>query len=149
MPDNVAFHPKWSIDFTNFGTSGTPIRASVLNERIEFNRTEGEVVWTSESIDISGTPNAKISIDVPDNGGTMEPSDYIRFYYSINGGAEVLFADFTDDIGFDTQATVAGLSGNSLVIIARSNTMGGGAEDYYFDNIVVRCLLYTSPSPRD
>ncbi|MFC2099104.1 PKD-like domain-containing protein, partial [Bacteroidota bacterium] len=84
--------------------------------------------------------DVKISAFIPENGGGMEGSDYIDFFYKINGGAEVWFGGYHDDIPGTSGQTVSigGLNGNSVQIVVRSHTTGGNAEEYYFDDVIVQ-----------
>jgi hypothetical protein len=66
--------------------------------------------------------------------------DYIRFYYKLNNGAEVLFAEKTAGINSQsttpTPVSISGLSGTSLQIVVRARATGND-EFYYFDNVQV------------
>jgi PKD repeat protein len=99
---------------------------------------DAQGVWRSEVINISSFSPVRISVYLQEEG-TLEPSDYIRVYYRLNGGPETLFTvngDNTNDFGTRT-ATVTGLSGNTLQIVIRC--MNNEADEvYYFDNIEVR-----------
>jgi hypothetical protein len=122
---------------------------SVLNNefRISNSTTTGEGVWTSGAIDISGKTNVSIATQVRSSiinnavmNGTGEYADYIRFYYKLNNGAEVLFAEKSGIINnhstTPTPISISGLSGNSLQIVVRARATGND-EFYYFDNVQV------------
>ncbi|OYT12672.1 MAG: hypothetical protein B6I19_09145 [Bacteroidetes bacterium 4572_114] len=130
--------PKWTRDIS--ACTLTPPNNDyfeVRSNRMEGRDLDGEAVWTSETIDISSYTDVSISTDVSE-GGTMEPDDYIRFYYKLDGGAETLFA-VNGDISNDFPPLVAsqsGLNANSLVIVVRVYNNGGG-ERHRFDNMLV------------
>lgn len=122
---------------------------SVLNNefRISNSTTTGEGVWSSAPIDISGKTNISISTQVRSSiinnavmNTTGEYADYIRFYYKLNNGAEVLFNEKLGIINnhstTPTPVSISGLSGNSLQIIVRARATGND-EFYYFDNMQV------------
>lgn len=136
---------SWSIT-----TNSSTTLFSVLNNemRISNSSTTGEGVWTSGAIDITGKTNVSISAGVRSsiiNGAVMNTDpvygDYIRFYYKLDNGAEVLFAEKTGGINnhstTPTSVAITGLSGaNSLRIVVRVRATGND-EFYYFDNVQV------------
>lgn len=100
-----------------------------------------EVVWTSQSINISTSGNVYVSAQAAEYG-VQAPGDYIRLFYRINGGAEVQFAAITDDQdpGIpDNQLqsfTSPLVSGNTLQIVARIRNTGG-TDGHRLDNVFV------------
>ena len=120
---------------------------SVLNNeiRISNSTTTGEGVWSSAVMNITGKTNITISAGVRSsiiNNAEMnnsgEYADYIRFYYKLNNGAEVLFAEKLGTINnhntANTPISVSGLNGTSLQIVVRARATGND-EFYYFDNV--------------
>ncbi|MEQ9305808.1 MAG: LamG-like jellyroll fold domain-containing protein, partial [Marinoscillum sp.] len=105
--------------------------------------TDGDQVWTSEAIDITGQ-TISISWDLGEIG-TMESSDFIRVAYKIDGGSEVnltngeQFGDFTT-----VTATASGITGSSLELVATINN-AAAIEEHYFDNIVVSADAASGP----
>jgi hypothetical protein len=153
----------WSDDFTlangissdagatSWSTAVSPSTAvcSVLNNEIRITNctTTGQAVWTSGVMDIAGKTNVSISAGVRSSiinnavmNGTGDFADYIRFYYKLNNGAEVLFAEKLGIINnhstTNTPISVAGLNGASLQIVVRARATGND-EFYYFDNMQV------------
>lgn len=136
---------SWSIT-----TNPSTTLFSVLNNemRISNSSTTGEGVWTSGAIDVTGKTNISISTNVRSsiiNGAVMntDPTygDYIRFYYKLDNGAEVKFAEKTGIINnhstTPTPVSITGLSGaSSLHIVVRVRATGND-EFYYFDNVQV------------
>ncbi len=120
------------------------------NKEFETRDTNGEVVWRSASIDISNytTVDASVLLRSESTGGDVfEGSDYIRAYYSIDGGAEVALdnGDFTGAVGAtiagsgsDSEvASVLGLVGGTLEIIVRmANSVN--SEFYFIDNVDIQ-----------
>jgi len=105
----------------------------------------GEGTWTSAPISIAGKTNVALSIDVRSAGGlendATDHSDYLRCYYKVDGGAEVLFTDLNGKINNNrvvdsTIYATGAISGATLQIIIRSRASATN-EFYYFDNIRV------------
>ncbi len=100
--------------------------------------TEG--VWASNVIDISSTGMATISIDL--NTAATNSTDYIRAYYKVDGGPEVMFAELLGQLIQITTTGSAIVSGNSIQVVVRGmdNTTGtllGVPFSLYADNISV------------
>lgn len=136
----------WS---TTYGGSGG---ASVQNDVFRMENTGTEAVWMSEVIDISSVNYADVSVDISGrtsnfNIGFLGDSgpDYIRCYYRLDGGPEVLFfehrSSFQDD-NFDMPLSKV-LKGNSVQIVVRTVTDRSRLlflyfNDYYtIDNVSV------------
>ena len=129
--------PKWTRDVSDCDLTRPYAHFEVSSNYMEGRNLDGEAVWTSELIDISDYTNVKISTDVS-KAGTLEPDDYIRFYYKLNGGTETLF-DVNGSIEDDFSATVAsqsGLDGNNLEIVVRVRN-NWKYERHRFDNMKV------------
>src|SRR5690606_24222248 len=60
-------------------------------EILAINNTGGEGIWISESIDISS--HSEVAIEITLGSYWASKTDYIRCYYSIDGGNEVLFGE--------------------------------------------------------
>ncbi|UZR99265.1 choice-of-anchor L domain-containing protein [Chondrinema litorale] len=95
---------------------------------------DGEAVWQSEVIDISNYSDITASIDLMEDIGDLDNSEYIRVYYKLDGGAEVLFGDYTNDFG-SASPSVTNLNGSTLQIIVRAYNNTGDNQYYYFDNV--------------
>ncbi|UPK67184.1 T9SS type A sorting domain-containing protein [Chitinophaga filiformis] len=133
----------WSVQ----GPSGSTFAVSNNEFKISAQGTGGESVWTSGVIDISGKTGVGISANARSavtGGAVMNESgvyaDYLRFYYKLNGGSEVLYAERKSDINGNsstyTYVSVAGLSGSSLQLVIRARATGND-EFYYVDNVKV------------
>ncbi|NOU61880.1 choice-of-anchor L domain-containing protein [Marinifilum caeruleilacunae] len=111
------------------GSGGTGIAGTDLDNIGE---------WTTNAIDISAYEQMKISMDIGSWGNEMEDVDYLRIYYSVDGGADVLFASNGSHINDISamQACTDIPDGNTLVIkVQMRNTWTN--EFYYMDNVVV------------
>jgi len=129
--------PKWTRDVSACTLVPPNDYFEVRSNQMAGRDLDGEAVWTSETIDISSYSNVNISTDVS-MGGNMEASDYIHFYYKLDGGPETFFA-VNGNISNDFSPLVAsqsGLNGTSLVIVVRVYN-DGGQEVHRFDNMWV------------
>ncbi|WP_143011644.1 hypothetical protein, partial [Chitinophaga filiformis] len=136
----------WSVTTT----SGSTFSVASNEFKISGIGTSGEGVWTSGSINITGKTNVSISLNTRSavsGSGVMNETgtylDYIRFYYKLNGGSEVLFAEKKAAINShsttNSTVSIAGLSGSSLQIVVRARASGSD-EFYYFDNVKVTAV---------
>jgi hypothetical protein len=135
---------SWSIT-----TNPSTMQFAVLNNELRATNstTKGEGVWTTGVINITGKTNVTISASIRSsviNGVLMnnsgELADYLRFYYKLNNGPEVMFDEKMGIINnhstTPTTISVAGLSGTSLQIVVRSRATAND-EFYYIDNVQV------------
>ncbi len=119
----------------------------VYNNEFEVNNISinGLGTWASAPISIAGKTNVQVSAAVRsagslENDGSVH-TDYIRFYYKVDGGAEVLFSDLGGIINNNstTDSTVlstGAISGSTVQIIIRAKATATD-EFYYFDNVTV------------
>ncbi len=102
---------------------------------------DGEVIWTSQVINISTFTNgvdAKVSLA---ETGALENTDSINVFYSINGGTLTAFPingilanDFTS-----ATAKATGLAGNTLQLFIQVHydNASPNSEVYTFDDVIV------------
>ncbi|MHC1731146.1 MAG: PKD-like domain-containing protein [Bacteroidales bacterium] len=140
--ETFAESPQFATSGTQWTTSGiTPDSDTYF--RVESGRIVGrdldaEAVWMSDPINISAVSPVKVSVNLQEPS-SLESNDYIRVYYSLNGGPEILFTtngNNTDDFA-NVTASVTNLSGNFLQIIIRCRNNENN-EYYYIDNLSVR-----------
>ena len=119
----------WSSSYSGPGSF------SVQGGSLVAENTMTEAVWESEVIDISATNYAEIDLSLTkfvNNGSRTilllqlrsEP-DYLRFYYKIDGGPEVLFHETISngvEREVDTENLSKVLKGNTLQIVLRFQT---------------------------
>lgn len=140
---------------TAWTTSKNPSTAviSVLNNELRVTNctNTGEVVWASGSIDISGKTNIVVSAGTRssvNNNALMNDKDYLRFYYKLNNGAEVLFAEKKGIInGHSTTPTPVSVTipddnYSTLQVIIKSRATANN-KFYYVDNIQVAGTSHT------
>lgn len=137
----------WSVDDSQ--TSGAKVEVNDGTADADFhsqevflaNDTDGEGIWMSESIAIpSSASHLDISVDLASEGG-LEVDDYIKVYYTLDGGSEVLVAERYEmfvESGWERVSTLgidATSASNIQIIIKCKNT--GSDEYFYWDNINV------------
>jgi hypothetical protein len=136
---------SWSVQSSPSGSI-----FSVQGNQFQVSNTgsTSEGVWASGIIDISGKTNITLSAGVRStftgSSGDMNASgtlaDYIRFYYKLNNGSEVLFHEKLGSIN-NHSATLTAINatapaGNTLQIIVRARTTAND-EFYHFDNVTI------------
>jgi hypothetical protein len=165
VTSNNTISSNWLEDFTlpngtisdagaTAWTTSKTVSAAVMavhnNElRITNCTTTGDVVWTSAALDMTGKTNISISAGVKSsitNGAVMNTDatygDYIRFYYKLNNGNEVLFAEKTAGINDHSttlspvSVTIPGGNYNTVQVVVRARATGND-EFYYVDNMQV------------
>ncbi|MCJ7821131.1 MAG: hypothetical protein MUP53_07995, partial [Bacteroidales bacterium] len=133
--------PDYATSGSQWSTSGITPDADTYfrteSRRMVGRDLDAEAVWTSELINISPFSTVDLSVALQETGN-LNNQDYIRVYYSINGGGETLFTNGnrTGNFGSGT-ATASALDGNTLRIIIRVRN-NSNSEYHYFDNITVR-----------
>jgi hypothetical protein len=101
-----------------------------------INNTGGEGVWSSNAIDISTL--GEVALEVLMGGNNATSADYIRAYYKINGGAEIMFAEVLGATGLVVfTASSAVVSGNTLEIVIKGTDASGGGGLMGFDDVRV------------
>ena len=135
---------KWTLDVTAATLSANTDWFMVNNGLFETRDSDGECIWTSESISISGYSGVSISVNVTESGD-HESTDYVKLYYKIDGGSETQFGTNGSNIDDFTNATSiqSDLSGSSLVIIIKTNN-NAGSEYLRFDDVTVSGTPSTS-----
>ena len=131
---------KWSVS-----SQGSADAWGIFSNAFYADDLDGEHVWTSEVINISGFDNVSLAVDlISDN---HETGDYIRVLYKLDGGSETYFStNGNNEGGGDWSATASqtGLNGSTIQIIIRLNNDRNN-EDYTFDNISVQGSLTDPP----
>ena len=119
--------------WTSTRTSGS---FGIQDGRFAISEVGGEAVWQSEVINVATATNGiAFSSDVL-SGGNVDAVDYLRMYYVLDSGAEVLFYDQSGKINknknFRTSSEIPAAS--TLQIIIRLST-DENRESYAVDNI--------------
>ncbi|RKD92507.1 T9SS type B sorting domain-containing protein [Mangrovibacterium diazotrophicum] len=138
---------KWflNVDNCSFTASNDYVKTvSTSGGRFEALDCDGEAVWTSEWIRISGESSVSCKLTTRETGsGKTETSKYIHVFYRLDDGPEQLFEINGISAGNWGEAVVeqTGLQGDSLQIVIRLNT------SYASDKIIVDDILVESQEP--
>ena len=138
----------WTTNNTSLGTDGDnyfEVRPSGAGSEkmLVAKNTDGEVVWKSAPIDITGYSDVKLSAYIRGDGPSAMDG-YLRLYYRLNDGPLNPWLNGLQRGNFDeTKAMIDGINGSKLELIIRAKNTTD--DDYYkIDNIKV----YTEPSER-
>lgn len=132
---------KWTLDVSaaslTAGTDWFMVNTISGNNLFETRDTDGECIWTSESITITDYTEVAISVAISETG-SLDANDYIKLYYKIDGGAETLFSTNGSNVDDFTALTASqsGLSGSTLQIIIKSSS-DKGTHRVRFDDVTV------------
>ncbi len=142
---------NWTVTTTPTGGVGSfskQTHAVYGVEIFQVNQTgagaSGEGVWNSGPINISTSGEVTIGLNMYTGGASA--SDYIRCYYSVDGGPEVMFGELYGGGVNILEPASAVVTGNTLRIIVRGreNTAGNFTYDGFtgvtamgFENVSV------------
>jgi hypothetical protein len=110
------------------------------------NDTYNEGSWVSEEIDISSA--AEVTIEITWGSYWANSTDYLRAYYKLDGGEEVLFGEETGKPNLQIASTASAIvSGSTVQIIIKGmeNTIGnffGYPRMMGIDDVTVSELTY-------
>lgn len=134
---------------TTYGGAGTFSKQNPLGFNVFLvNDTDGEGVWNMAPVSIAATGRAIIETTVV--GFLTGAGDYVRLYYRLDGGPEVLFFEQTGTVASFTLTGSAIVTGSTLEIVIRATTNGDafGFDSYTFDDIRITAIntLYSRKS---
>ncbi len=128
----------WNIDISSSSLIAVDDWFSVQNEIFEARDVDGESIWMSPNIPITGYTNIYLTLDASESG-TAEIADYIHTQYRIDGGVWI-DADINGYLsGEFTNASVSSnisIGTNLELRVLFNNT--AGAEYHRIDNILVQ-----------
>lgn len=107
---------------------------AVSGEAFFIYDTNSEGVWTSASVDISSYGYALL--DISGYIVFAGSDDYLRFYYKINGGPEVLFGDFSGGFLSTAIGSSAIVQGSTVQVVVRGYA-NSFLNSYLFDDVTV------------
>ncbi len=98
------------------------------------NNIDSEVKWTTFTIDISGFYNICLNTKIAETG-SMESTDYIKGYYTLDGGSEIPWFTHTGDLSlnntwYDTEGSCENLPGGSTLIFT-IKVVNNTADEYW------------------
>ena len=105
------------------------------NNVFEGKDLDGESIWTSKSISVSGLSDLTFSIDVSQSAyDEMESADYIRVYAIADGGTESLLFEQTNDLSSATTWS-SSVSASSTIQFRVKARNSDNDERWQFDNL--------------
>jgi hypothetical protein len=136
VPDFSKTSNKWLLDISNTDISNVGY-FETRQGKLLGRDLGGQAVWKGAEINIAGYPNVSISADLSGFGALDSDEDYIKVYYKLNGGSEVLIGSLAGTPSIPVNVAVSGLTGTKVqVIIKTLNDIEN--ERYTIDNILVR-----------
>jgi hypothetical protein len=132
--NGTQYDANWSIDISGVNLTHPDDYFAVYNNRWKGRNLNGAAMWYTTTVDISAYSEVCASFDL-EGYGAMETSDYIKAYYSLNGGSWVLI---TEQYGAFAQQnfSICGLSGSTLKLKFKMlNTAAD--EKHYIDNVLI------------
>jgi|GEM_PF-2406172 hypothetical protein len=141
---------KWTLDTASAQLTATTDWLAVQlddlgNNVFEIRDADGEFVWSSETITITGYLDVALCVSVSEVSN-LESTDYLNVYYKLDGGIETVFeTNGANSDNFTTSfASQENITGTSIQIIIRGKN-NANSERIRFDNIVVaeKSLLIT------
>ncbi|QNM84274.1 T9SS type A sorting domain-containing protein [Polaribacter pectinis] len=136
----------WTIDVSSAALTASTDWFKVTSEVFEARDIDGDAIWMSPSINITGFTGVSFSLSAAESG-TMEAADIFNTEYRIDGGAWTA-ADTNGTLNDDfTSATVsqAGLAGSTLEIRVTMNN-NSGTELQRLDDVLVQGTASTAPT---
>jgi hypothetical protein len=128
---------SWSS--TSSGSCHNNRVVEVESNVFRVNRSNCEIIFETEVIDISGVSDINLSVDLRATG-SMENDDFLNVYYILDGGTEVPLSNGIHQNNFGSAvATANGLNGNNIKIVIRAQNSGAD-ENYYWDNLHVTAI---------
>jgi hypothetical protein len=129
----------WSVTTAPSGTFSKQ-NTFLFGNAFQIDNTGTEGVWQSNNFSIALSGMATISIDL--HTALTNATDYVRAYYKVDGGPEILFAELLGQVLNITTNGSAIVSGNNLQIVIRGmdNTTGtflGVPFSLYVDNLSI------------
>ena len=115
---------------------------STSGGRFEVLDTQGEAIWTSETIDIAPYDAVNLSLEATETGsGAANDKKYVKAYYILDHSEPVPFEpefEASGDWG-SSSLEQKSISGSSLQILIRMNSSYAN-DKVYIDNIVVDAI---------
>lgn len=134
---------KWTLDYSNVSLSSPDDYAKTVTTsggRFECRDINAEVIWQSETIDISEFTNIKIQLEARETGsGANEENKYLKAYFILDEKVEMLFESNGENMGNwgSVMAEHKNINGNSLQIVVYMN------NHYAADKVILDEVVFT------
>ncbi|WP_420934605.1 ExeM/NucH family extracellular endonuclease [Alteromonas sp. A081] len=132
---------RWTIDVSAAELTATSDWFKVTANALQARDVDGEVVWQSEAIDISGQENVSLDVLLSQNG-VFEDNDYIDVFYSVDGQSFELVTLTNGDTNtvkddFGTATVTASIPQGSSLVIRVAMANNAGSEYLNLDSVTV------------
>ena len=135
---------NWSLQYASVSLVNENDYAKTVTTsggRFEVVDVTSEVVWVSAAIDIGEYEKVDIQLSASETGSNTNATlKYLKAYYKIDGGAEILFVENGQNSGNWGSVTVVQeeLNGQTLQILVRM------ANDYSADKVILDEVVVTA-----
>ncbi|MGC3945918.1 MAG: hypothetical protein QM762_15570 [Chryseolinea sp.] len=136
----------WSVTATPSGGAGS---FSANGTRFEIDNTGSEGTWSTNTINIASIGYAVIDVSLTRLGVGLSAADYVRLYYSLDGGPDILFAErlgtFFSGSTVDGVSAIVAANTVKITIKGMDNSWFGGLS---FDDVTVTAapIIYSRKS---
>ena len=133
----------WTLEYSDLNLTNPDDYAKTVTTsggRFEARDINGEIVWRSQWIDISGFSQINIQLNANETGsGANSETKFLKAFYSLNGGNEILFDTNGENIGNwgSVVAEQKGITGQTLQIVCYI------ANHYSSDKVILDEVLVT------
>ncbi|RIH66018.1 hypothetical protein D1164_07070 [Mariniphaga sediminis] len=133
---------NWTLEYSGLSLNTPESYAKTISTsggRFEAHNIDGEVVWRSEWIDISGMGKTDIALTVAETGsGANTETKYLNVFYRLDEGDEIPFHENSENAGNwgSVVAACKSLEGNTLQIVCYMSTYYS-ADKVILDDVIV------------
>ena len=128
----------WTLDSGSVQlTTAADYAAVNASTQFECRNLDGEFIWYSDTVDISGVTAVNLRVSIAETGD-IEGTDYLNVYYILDNLPEVPFTSNglnPDDFG-TLIATSDSIIGTTIQIVIKVKN-NSGTEKHFFDSIIV------------
>lgn len=134
---------NWTLDYSAVSLTNADDYAKTVTTsggRFECKDINGEAIWRSEIIDISGYKNITIQLDANETGsGDNHENKYLRAYFVLDENEKMLFESNGENLGNwgSAFATHKNINGSSLQLIVYMNNHYA-SDKVILDEVVVK-----------
>ena len=131
---------------STYGSNITPHYFAIYSHRVTAQQLGGQGIWYSQVMNVAGRPDFQIGIKITSEGN-LNSDEYVKLYYKLDGGSEVLWGQRTGYFGtIDFRSPV--LNANTVQIIVKLYNYGKGGEivsNYYIEEEQLEIDLVVIP----
>jgi hypothetical protein len=107
---------------------------AIHSHRVSAQQMGGQGIWYTQIMNVAGKPNFQLGVKITSEG-TLNSDEYVKLYYKLDGGSEVLWAQKTGYFGtLDFRSPV--INANTVQIVVKLYNYGKGGSvvsNYYIE----------------